>query len=188
MPLERHPPQSDRFTRVTSSTQLIGTDARAERRNADQIRLQTSGEIGSFYIDAETEGIKLGKTRLKPPVRQKESTNMETQYEYKCAPITARSTASSFESAPSARSTARSEYGGQATNRSFGSPSASGSNFATTWQTLDRSFSNANRRDLFAASMPGRPAQELVWCAASNNRGAQQSKSWAGKLRKDSVA
>ena len=59
--------------------------------------------------------------------------------------------------------------------------------YMATLQTLDRSFSNINRRDLFAASMPSRSAQELVWCAANNNKGAQATKTWAERLRKDAA-
>lgn len=189
VPLQRHPPKSDRFLRVTSSTHQIGTDARAERRNADQIRMQTSGEIGSFYIDAESEAVKLGKTLLKPPpARYSSEKANEAQAEFRSAPATNRSIPSSrtdLDSARTGRDSARHEYQSSfnSNTASAGSPSL----YMNTLQKLDQSFSRSDRRDLFAASMPGRSAQELVWCASNNNRGAQQSKGWAQKLRKEST-
>lgn len=187
VPLQRHPPPSDRFSRVTSSTQLIGTDARAERRNADQIRNQTSGEIGRFYIDSESEAVKLGKTLLKPPPPRADNMH-EMQSGFHSALPTNRSLPSSrydVESARTGRSTSRSDYGNG--GRDYLGPPSSTNKYTHTLQTLDRTFSNSDRRDLFAASMPGRSAQELVWCAANNNRGALQSKGWAQRLRKEST-
>ena len=179
---------SDRFTRVTSSTQLIGIGDRADRRNADQIRFQTSGEVGKFYIDAEPEAVKLGKTLLtKPAARETINPTYETASEFKSAPVTTRSSASKeydIQSARTGRSTARSDIG---SSRGGASPAVGRAQYMSTLQQLDRSFSNGDRRDLFAASMPGRPSQELVWCAANNNRGAQQSKGWAQRLRKEST-
>lgn len=189
VPLQRHPPKSDRFLRVTSSTHQIGTDARAERRNADQIRMQTSGEIGSFYIDADSEAVKLGKTLLKPPpARHLLDKGNEIRTEFNSAPVTNRSIPTSrtdLDSARTGRSSARYEYQSSFNNTSSGGGSPS--LYMNTLQTLDKTFSKAERRDLFAASMPGRSAQELVWCAANNSRGAQQSKGWAQKLRKEST-
>lgn len=183
VPLQRHPPKSERFLRATTSTQQIGTDARAERRNADQIRMQTSGEIGSFYIDAESEAVKLGKTLLKPPPpRYSVDKGQETQTEFKSAPTTNRSMPSSrtdLASARSGRDSARYEHPNN--------NSSSGGLYMSTLQNLDQTFSKSDRRDLFAASMPGKSAQELVWCAANNSRGAQQSKGWAQRLRKEST-
>lgn len=187
VPLQRHPPPSDRFARVTSSTQLIGTDARAEKRNADQIRNQTSGEIGRFYIDSESEAVKLGKTLLKPPPPRPDNL-YEMHSGLQSALPTNRSLLSSrkgTDSARSDRSTSRSDYGNS--SRDNFHTSAASNKYMTTLQTLDRTFSNSDRRDLFAASMPGRSAQELVWCAANNNRGALQSKGWAQRLRKEST-
>lgn len=187
VPLQRHPPPSDRFARVTSSTQLIGTDARAERRNADQIRNQTSGEIGRFYIDSESEAVKLGKTLLKPPPPQPDNL-YEIQSGIQSALPTNRSLPSSrygADSARTGRSTSRSDYGNSSRDNFY--TTTSSNKYMTTLQTLDRTFSNSDRRDLFAASMPGRSAQELVWCAANNNRGALQSKGWAQRLRKEST-
>ena len=174
---------------MTSSTHQIGTDARAERRNADQIRMQTSGEIGSFYIDADSEAVKLGKTLLKPPpARYSSQKAYETQTEFKSAPATNRSMPSSrtdLDSARTGRDSARYEYQSSFNNNTAGVGSSG--LYMNTLQKLDQSFSRSDRRDLFAASMPGRSAQELVWCASNNNRGAQQSKGWAQKLRKDST-
>lgn len=125
----------------------------------------------------------MGKTLLKPPpARQPEKEQYLVQSEFYSAPISNRSLPSSrseVEYAHTGRSTSRSEYGGGNITLS--------SKYMGTLQNLDRTFNNSDRRDLFAASMPGRSAQELVWCAANNSRGALQSKGWAQRLRKEST-
>jgi hypothetical protein len=178
---------------VTAPTKLIGDDGRAERRNADQIMFQTSGEVGRFYIDPESQGVKLGKSPLKPIKH-----SIEPQFNLGMSfPEPARAVPPS-----SSRSNASSRLGDgdflqqssriSARNESFTSSGTmpqgrlNSAQYMATLQTLDRSFSNINRRDLFAASMPSRSAQELVWCAANNNKGAQASKTWAERLRKQS--
>lgn len=152
--------------------------------------MQTSGEIGSFYIDADSEAVKLGKTLLKPPpARYSSDKGQELQAEFKSAPVTSRSTTSSrpdLDSARTSRASARSDYHNNFASSSSGVGTAS--LYMSTLQNLDQTFSKSDRRDLFAASMPGRSAQELVWCAANNSRGAQQSKGWAQRLRKESTA
>lgn len=198
VPIIRHPPPTERFLRVTSPTKLIGDDHRAEKRNADQIVYQTSGEIGRFYIDPESQGAKLGKKPLQPIRRTLEPKfNLGMSF-----PEPTRSTPQLQDSQPAAsqRSPASSRLNTErlltgrdtergATHDSFASSSQRGpmdsSQYLATLKQLDRTFSNTSRRDLFAASMPSRPPQELVWCAANNNKGAQASKSWAERLRRD---
>ncbi len=63
---------------------------------------------------------------------------------------------------------------------------SSGNRYVQTLQTLDAAFARRSRRDLLQASLPPKPQYELVWLATANDRAAQQSKPWAGKLRKDS--
>lgn len=96
-----------------------------------------------------------------------------------------------MESCRTGRSTDRSSLGENTSRFINESNNIAGftntSTYVSTLQNLDKTFSNVNRRDLFAASLPGRPAQELVWCAANNNRGAQATKTWAERLRKESV-
>lgn len=194
VPVLRHPPLSDRYNRVTAPTRLIGTDARAERRNADQIMLQTSGEVGRFYVDPEPEAVKLGRTLLKQPARHSDTNSYETTAQSEFSkPATARSGDMSgrMESCRTGRSTERSSFEDSSFRNSTGTGYnnaglASTNTYVSTLQNLDKTFSNVNRRDLFAASLPGRPAQELVWCAANNNRGAQATKTWAQRLRKES--
>jgi hypothetical protein len=57
--------------------------------------------------------------------------------------------------------------------------------YVQTLQSLDTAFARRSRRDLFQASLPPKPQYELVWLATANDRAAQQSKPWAGKLRRD---
>lgn len=55
----------------------------------------------------------------------------------------------------------------------------------STIKELDTSFPKVNRRDLFAATLPMPSEQEQRWTVANNERCAQSSKFWSGKLRKD---
>lgn len=64
--------------------------------------------------------------------------------------------------------------------------STSDNRYLQTLQTLDSGFARRSRRDLLQASLPPKPQYEMVWLATANDRAAQQSKPWAGKLRRDS--
>ena len=189
VPIIRHPPPTERYLRVTSSTQLIGSDGRAERRNADQIKMQTSGEVGRFYIDAESQGVKLGKTLLQRPANNyaTESNKFTAdQSEFKSRPATDRTTSTGryedegYFSGRNSQSSARGPL-----DSSGGNNVNASSAFGTA---TSATYLNASRRDLFAASAPSRSQQELVWCVANNSRGARQSQPWAERLRKESTS
>jgi hypothetical protein len=209
----RHPPPTARFLRVTSPTKQCGNDFRAQKRNADQILLQTSGEIGKFYVDPESVAVKLGKKPLTRPTRREYGTQLQSSGQEGDFTVVDRASMSgrndggwrdtSFSGANSSRlstqrdqdSSSSSRLDGTGLRDSLGGGADRACRFektgsalyTNTLMSLDKTFSNGNRRDLFAASLPVRPSQELVWCASSNSRGAQQAKGWMEKLRKDPV-
>mmetsp|Transcript_3141 Transcript_3141/g.4906 ORF Transcript_3141/g.4906 Transcript_3141/m.4906 type:complete len:259 (+) Transcript_3141:53-829(+) len=80
----------------------------------------------------------------------------------------------------------RQESGRKSSNRSGNDQNPNISPYMSTLKQLDKSFTNSNRRDLVAASAPSRSREELVWCAANNNRGAMASHAWADRLRRES--
>jgi hypothetical protein len=186
VPEFRHPPPTERFIATTHSTTQIGRDDRAQRRNVDAIQKQTSGEVGRYLLDPAHEGERLAMRMRQPHA------NLGKKFVYSPQSSPAKTTASTHhvtlmspqrtERMDTGRSTARDERAGMPTVRSPEGPLT----FRSTFKTLDKSFSNVNRRDLFAAgSAPARPAQELVWCVATNSRNGDASKNWAGQLRKE---
>jgi hypothetical protein len=161
--------------------------------------MQTSGEVGRFYIDPESTGVKLGKRPLQLVRRTVEPQfNLGLSFpepaNLKNSAVrqeTGRSAASSrlgSEAWPSGRGDFRRESARDNSEHAPSSSTRDSTQYMATLQRLDKSFSNSSRRDLFAASMPARPAQELVWCASNNNKGSQATKGWAEKLRRDSSA
>jgi hypothetical protein len=160
--------------------------------------MQTSGEVGRFYIDPESTGVKLGKRPLQPARRTVEPQfNLGLSFPEPARlnvgtarQETGRSAASSRlgSDAWSSRGDFRRESAHDHSEHAPSSSTRDSTQYMATLQRLDKSFSNSSRRDLFAASMPARPAQELVWCASNNNKGSQATKGWAEKLRRDSSA
>ena len=148
--------------------------------------MQTSGEVGRFYVDPESEGVKLGKSPLRIP-KQHHATNINNHISanFSNKPDSSRNidTYRSGSELISSRSAVLSSRYSPTTASQTGPVGSS--QYLATLQNLDKSFSNINRRDLFAASQPGRSTQELVWCASNNNRGAQASKTWAERLRRE---
>ena len=183
----RHPPPTARYMRVTSSTQLIHNDDKALKRNADQIRLQTSGEIGRFYVDARTKSDRLnrsgnmvseeyGRPSTSNPLSSN-SRHLNHDYSHQKVSSDARNSSVILGDSPrlitSSRCNRPSTVGGNLTSSSL----------MGTLKTLDRTFGNNNRRDIVAASKPERADVELVWTVTSNHRAAMQSNPWADKLR-----
>lgn len=154
--------------------------------------MQTSGEIGRFYIDPESEGVKLGSRTLQPVKH-----SMAPQFNLGTSlpepalsgtlahQDTARNPASSRPNSDTNNRRHCANSGRNELQSSGRAGSVDRTQYLATLQKLDRTFSNSDRRDLYAASIPSRPAHELVWCAANNSRGAQASKVWAEKLRRD---
>lgn len=194
VPIIRHPPPTERFLRVTSPTKLIHTDRRADRRNADQILLQTSGEVGKFYVDPESTGVKLGKKPLETVHRTiGRQFNLGLSYPEPAVSRniqqnSGRDIVSSGANTNFVQSSGRDHGFESSREKVLPSSRRDSSQYLATLQRLDKSFTNSDRRDLFAASMPSRSAQELVWCASTNNKGAQASKVWAEKLRRESTS
>lgn len=196
VPAFRHVPDSDRYLRGTSSTKVIKNDDHSFVRNAQQVMYQTSGEVGYHYLGFDPEPIRMNKKPLQDP------------YVHTSIP---KDHSRLFLPAANSQNPNHSEdYGRSLTNRSIGNsarePFASGrsinSDFSTTFQAtqtfsnprekfahtlnnLDASFDRQKRRDLFVASLPPKPMQELVGVATSNNHSAMQSMPWVLRLRKD---
>lgn len=157
--------------------------------------MQTSGEVGRFYIDPDSEGVKLGRKPLQPSRTSIESSfNLglsqpepprRLEQKTKDSGRSMSSSRTREDSCfPSSRLSIRTDTTGAGFTSSNLPRGPHGSDqYLSTLQRLDSSFSNTNRRDLFAASMPSRPARELVWCVARNSIGAQATKSWAEHLR-----
>lgn len=191
VPMIRHEPLSDRYLRVTSCTKIISNDFQSQKRNADQIKFQTSGEIGKFYVDSESEGLKVcRKTHIFPTrnvtsdVHAINSNPSNTTAELKSHRDNA--TTDNITTHRLDMPTNRSCYNSENTSCYSNTSLSSSSTYLSTLKELDKSFGKVERRDLAAACLPPRSVQELRWGAASNNRGAQQSKLWAEKLRKES--
>lgn len=183
------PPDSERFLQGCRSTQRIKTDDRALRRQADGIVHCTSGEIGQHYLGRQPEAIRIQMKPLQTDSSRSDygknvgDTGGNRVYETNSVANASQnewnSTArSNFSDAPitqrSGLSTFREEL------------NSSQNKYATTLRHLDSSFGRNAKRDLITASLPPKPAQELVWCATTIQHNALQSKGWALKLRRDS--
>jgi hypothetical protein len=180
VPSYRHVPDSERYLRKTSSTRVIKTDEESVKRNAQQVMYQTSGEIGFHYLGFDPEPIRLNKKPLR-------STSVVKSVPKEKFASSANDHSSDGERYLTERYTERSAL---STGRSMGNdftPSFTNQRerFAHTLLNLDPSFDRQRRRDLFVASMPPKPMQELVGVATSNNHSAMQSLPWVLKLRID---
>lgn len=209
MPLYRHPPDTDRFIRGMQSTQVIKTGDRALRRNAEQIALQTSGEIGLHYCGIEPEAIRMNRKPL--PVSRSNNLHASTKTEETFGASARNSLEydysnhldNSQQPATSARSNGdkSSRFGdrddGLMSNRSANNMNqsklddsayfnSSGNKFLDTIKTLDKSFDRRAKRNLFLASLPPETGyKDMRYATTSNNYSSMQSKSWTLQLRKD---
>ncbi|KAJ1436822.1 hypothetical protein B484DRAFT_393043 [Ochromonadaceae sp. CCMP2298] len=184
VPEYRHPPPTERFLRVTSSTVKVGLDDRSMRRNVDAIQRQTSGEVGRYLLDPAHEGERLA-LRMRQPHANLGKKYVDSPQRSRAGTISPLASPPRTERMDTGRSTGSAREDPRAGMPTVRSPEGP-LTFRSTFKALDKSFSNVNRRDIFAAgNAPARPPQELVWCAANNNRGAETSKAWAAQLRKE---
>jgi hypothetical protein len=204
VPRYRHPLDTERFLHGRSSVQRIKVDEQSQKRNADQILRQTSGEIGLHYLGFDPEPIRLNKkplhetkTNLHPTISKDHKLLFEQQ--------TAEDSLKTSERIPTNKNY---NQHGSIMNRSFSAnqtiPSSSSyrnhsnSNFhqslsteekrkmyLETLNSLDKSFDRHCRQDLLTAALPPKPMHELVFVATSNHHAAMQSKVWSEKLRRD---
>jgi hypothetical protein len=177
VPKYRHVPDSEDFIKGCSSTKVIKTDDKALQRNAQAVVFQTSGDYGKHYLGMDPPLLKLQKTGISPAQTvSRQSTWRPENYRAAASDVTARSDVS--ESLMTDRSSLQSFRDDFNNNQG-------GSMYAKTLKNLDKTFDRRAKKDLLAATIPTKSAQELVWCATSNDHNAQHTKHWAFYLRKD---
>lgn len=185
VPKYRHPPESERFLKGTKSVERVKLDDKAMKRNAESIAHLTSGEIGQHYLGREPAAVRTNLKPLENIPNQKIQSSREL-------PSSTYKTSEQSNASQSGWNSNRSEFSdSQLSHRSHSLASfreglsESHNKYLYTLNSLDSSFGKSSKRDLITASLPPRPAQELVWCATTIQHNALQSKSWALKLRKD---
>ena len=214
VPLYRHPPDTPHFVQGCHSTQLVRADDKAVRRNADAVMRQTSGEVGFHYLGFDPEPIRLLKKPVREPhvhtvvpktheafyssisgnnnnnnvassssSHNNQSARGEGRTSARSLPATGRSIDSRWSNEYSRPSTTREESTPHVHTTAFSEHKRE--QFKQTLRTLDSSFGSQSRKDLFAASQPPKPIQEMVWVATSNNHSALQGRHWSNKLRRD---
>lgn len=186
VPKYRRPPDTERFITGAKPTQIIKRDEHSLKRNAEQIVFQTSGEIGVHYYGFETEAYKLNKQPLR---NTSKASLFKTNFQPENNPSnTINSYRDPLESSRSPQLSKRSDYSDPfvSARDSYRENSTNENKYIYTLKHLDKSFDRKTRRDLVIASLPSKPNQELIWCASSINKSAQQSKNWTEKLRRDS--
>eukprot|EP01040_Poterioochromonas_malhamensis_P000058 gene58-62_t len=186
VPKQRRPPDTDRFLKGIRSTQRVKMDEGAMKKHAEQIAMLTSGEIGLHYLGRESSAVRLNMKPIDPPPEKKKE-----------APANLPSSQSVLDQTSNASQTGwmsnRSNFSdGGYSHRSHSLASfreglsESQNKYTYTLNNLDSTFGRNAKKDLITASLPPRPAQELVWCATTIQHNALQSKGWSLKLRKDS--
>lgn len=211
VPKYRHLPDTSRFKADTTCAILPSTmmGDKAERRNADQIAKQTSGEYGKFLVDHHhrSEKLNLGKSQHKlnemsgkfkfdiSTARSEQSTarSSRTSSVGTRKPFYEPMTTERYKSdvldnvTPIELHTLSSSH--QLSQSTLSSYESSGANmkdtFKNTLDNLDKQYQNRNKRDLRASLLPSRGYQEGKLCATSNHRNEQQSKVWSNQLRQD---
>jgi hypothetical protein len=211
IPQHRHVPPSERFVRGTRSTQLIKKDEHSQKRNAEQIVFQASGEIGKYYYGIESKATRL---MYQPLVKNLYQPSSSTQY------LTASQTSSSSASLRSARESTQSVaspeqssarlsnfsardvctdntphkacspvvVGAGTHTRTSQGPGPGKERVLQTLGMLDRSFKASDRNDLRAAATAGargNKSQEAVWSATGSFHEHMHAKPWILKLRGD---
>ena len=181
VPKYRHPPETERFLQGMRSTQRVKLDEKGMRRNAESIALLTSGEIGQHYLGRDPPAVRvnmkpLDQTVVKPVSKISESPSTHSARSCNSGWTSNRSGFS--EESHSHRSEPITSF-----RDNFSEPSHK---YMHTLSRLDSAFGKTAKKDLITASLPARPAQELVWCATTIQQNALQSKNWSLKLRKDS--
>lgn len=195
VPAFRHVPDSDRFLRGTSPIKVIKTDDHSVARNAQQIMHQTSGEVGYHYLGFDPEPIRMNKKPLRDPYVHTSTLKDHSQI-FRPANNQDNNQSDNYGPCLKNRSMINSARDQLTTERSVNSNFSSTfqayqtfpnprEKFAHTLNSLDASFDRQKRRDLYVASLPPKPMQELVGVATSNNHSAMQSMPWQLRLRKD---
>lgn len=188
VPKYRRPPDTERFMQGCTSTIRVKTDDRAMKRYADQVVHQTSGEIGQHYLGFTPENV---RTHMKP-LNSTTSLGGSKVKDYSYAnDIPSNSyvahTDRSSEGWMSTRSNVTDAPSTQRSNLNSARDGFydTGNKYLNTLNSLDKTFGRRAKKDLYTASLPTRSAQELVFCATSNQHSALQSKAWQLKLRRD---
>lgn len=182
----RYPPESQRFLAGTTCTQQIKNDDRAQRRLADQMVMQTSGEYGKFLVDTDSKAVKLNSGKI--PSQTIKRSQPETTSTF----FDTKENSDRFLSARPGTgmdltfNRSKSELFAN-TRNSYTAANNSRTQYMETLKTLDRQFDRGSRKDLFAASLPLRSNKEQIYTVTGNHFSAQQSKVWTEKLRHSSA-
>ena len=165
IPQFRHPPDTERFIAKSGSSQIIKSDDRSFKRNADQVAFLTSGEIGSHYFIKETAASKFKSTNLADSART-ETARIEKESARKEEVTSGRQTMVAAKNAMHQTQQAKID-----------------ANF--TLQSFSGTFDRRSKRDWQLATMgsPKKSHSEIIGYATDIHQSALQSKSWALKLR-----